>query len=173
MVKLTKYLVSLILFVFMNSCNQNTNYSVKTFINETADSIIFGVFAGMSTPNYSTVFKYSKNELFVDTVDSYYFKSASSNPNNYNWIKLPFSDSTISRNLLASVPFHYYKIDSIFGSPDKVDQGGTFIIIYKFNTKTEIVLDNFRNNIPKDLEPVLDSINLTVKKLIKVNNLNY
>jgi hypothetical protein len=172
MIKLKKCAVSLILFVFINSCNQNTNYSVKTFSNESADSLIFGVFAGMATPNYSTVFKYSKNELYVDTIDSYYFKSASSNPNNYNWVKLPLSDSTISKNLLTSVPFHYYKVDSIFGSPDNVDQGGAFIIFYKFNIKTEIKLDNFRNNIPKDLEPVLDSINLIVQKLRKGNKIN-
>ena len=91
---------------------------------------------------------------------------------NYNWVKLPLNDSTISNNLLAQVPFHYCKVDSNFGSPDNVDQGGTFIIIYKFNTKTEIKLDNFRNNIPKDLEPVLDSINLIVQKLRKGNKIN-
>jgi hypothetical protein len=172
MLKLKKCLLSLILIVFITSCTQTDIYSFKTFNKESTDSIIFGVFAGMATPNYSTVFKYSKNELYVDTIDSYYFKSASSNPNNYTWVKLPLSDSTISKNLLASVPFHYYKVDSIFGSPDNVDQGGAFIIFYKFNIKTEIKLDNFRNNIPKDLEPVLDSINLIVQKLRKGNKIN-
>lgn len=80
MMKLKKCLLSLILIVFIISCTQTDIYSFKTFNKESTDSIIFGVFAGMATPNYSTVFKYSKNELYVDKIDSYYFKSASSNP---------------------------------------------------------------------------------------------
>jgi len=76
--------------------------------------------------------------LYVDTVDSYYFKSASSNSNNYTWVKLPLSDSTISKNLLTSVPFHYYKVDSIFGSPDNLDQGGAFIIFINLTSKQKL-----------------------------------
>jgi hypothetical protein len=142
------FLTILVLLALLNSC---TNIHRKYFNPNTVDTLIWGTYAGMATPDYSLIFKFSKQKLFVDSSDSYYYKEASNDPSKYNWINLPNPDTLKIYQLIRLIPLEFFGKDTIFGIPDNVDQGGTFVIVYQEGKMTKFDIDNFTVNVSKDI----------------------
>ena len=143
----------------------------KPFDTAKVDSLIFGGYAGMADPHYSLVFKYSTGILQVDTVNSYFFQEASVDPRKYKWVTIGRTDSSLITNLIKSIPTNYGQVDSVFASPDQVDQGGTFVILYHKAGRMKLDLDNYSDQIPYDLRPVLNAIQVTKDSLCKIHQI--
>ncbi len=126
-------------------------------LNPNKDRLIFGSFYGYCVGERCVeIFALQDGKLYEDRNDHYLQSSSSAD---FNFEQLSHDQFELAEDMFESIPAELMATESTtFGCPDCSDGGGVYIEI-KRDAETRIFfIDNFKNNIPEYLHPLVDKV---------------
>jgi hypothetical protein len=133
-------------------------------LNPNRDRLVFGSFAGYCVGERCVeIYALQDGKLYEDKNDNY---PQSGSPVDFNFELLSDDKFELAEDMFESIPAELLATESTtFGCPDCTDGGGVYIEI-KRDTRTEIFfIDNFKNNIPEYLHPLVDNVRAKIDVL--------
>ncbi len=144
---MTPYLLKISLLVILIF-----NYSFLKKPTSKIDYIIYGIYCGECEGHCSTMFKVEKNQLLIDTTDSFF-------KNEYKLARVEFKGDTLDRDRFKEAQILKIKVpklllqskDKRFGIPDEYDQCGIYLQIKVDNQLKTFYIDTELKNIPIEI----------------------
>jgi hypothetical protein len=159
--------ITSMLFLAISSCTQESNaLNPIGATPNTKDYIAFGQFYGYCVgKNCIAIFRVYQNELFEDTLDTY---PVANKDFSVKLIKRPEADFQLAKNIRSLIPNQLLDVkDPRIGLPDATDGGGIYIELFENGTRKYWFIDNFKENIPEYLHPMMDSVHKKLQVLVQ------
>ena len=131
--------------LFTSGCRKDPPPSVN-------DYVVFGHFYGFcSGEQCIELYKYQGGKLYEDQRDYY---PTSTLPYDGKWVQLEDTLAVLGEEVRRSLPDSMLLYtDSIFGMPDAVDQGGTYVELNRGGVRYYWVMDNSQGGLPEYMQP--------------------